>query len=85
MGMTALWMGVVIEKPRIRMPSMSEGLRPSVSNDTGLASYSRLDPRDVRARRGMRPHVAVRVCRSGDRDAGAGDVKAAAVLCGNSN
>jgi hypothetical protein len=37
-GMTALWMGVVTEKPRIRMPSRSEAPSPRVSNFTGLAS-----------------------------------------------
>jgi hypothetical protein len=39
-GMTALWIGVVVEKPRIRMPSRSDGLRPSDSKATGLASYA---------------------------------------------
>ena len=40
MGMTALWIGVVVEKPRMRMPSMSDGSRPSVSKATGRGSYS---------------------------------------------
>ena len=39
-GMTALWIGVVAWKPRTRMPSISEVSRPSVSNATGLGSYS---------------------------------------------
>jgi hypothetical protein len=38
MGMTALWMGVVDANPRIRIPSMSDGSRPSVSNATGFES-----------------------------------------------
>ena len=32
-------MGVVTEKPRMRMPSIRDGSRPSVSNVTGLGSY----------------------------------------------
>jgi hypothetical protein len=39
-GMTALWIGVVAENPRIRMPSISEGSSPSVSKVTGFGSYS---------------------------------------------
>jgi hypothetical protein len=37
-GMTALWMAVVAEKPRIRIPSSREASRPSVSKPTGLGS-----------------------------------------------
>jgi hypothetical protein len=40
MGMTALWIGVVAENPRMRTPSISEDSRPSVSNGTGFGSYS---------------------------------------------
>ena len=40
MGMTALWIGVVAENPRMRMPSMSDASRPSVSKATGRGSYS---------------------------------------------
>jgi hypothetical protein len=38
--MTALWMGVVLVKPRTRMPSISCESSPSVSNPTGRGSYS---------------------------------------------
>jgi hypothetical protein len=38
--MTALWMGVVLVKPRTRMPSISCESSPSVSNPTGRESYS---------------------------------------------
>ena len=49
-GMTALWIGVVASKPRTRMPSSSDGSRPSVSNATGLRIVFGLRPRDGRAR-----------------------------------
>ena len=74
-----------MEKPRIRMPSRSDGLRPSVSNDTGLASYSAWIRETCGRGARHAADVASARCRSGDLDAGAGDVKAAAVLCGNSN
>ena len=48
-GMTALWIGVVASKPRTRMPSMSDGSRPSVSKATGLRIVFGLRPRDRRA------------------------------------
>ena len=42
MGITALWIGVVVEKPRTRTPSISEDSRPSVSNGTGFRIVLRL-------------------------------------------
>jgi hypothetical protein len=38
-GITALWIGVVDENPRMRIPSMSDGSSPSVSKPTGRGSY----------------------------------------------
>ena len=55
--MTALWIGVVAENPRMRMPSMSDGSRPSVSKPTGLGIVFRLRPRDDARRR---RHLEVR-------------------------
>jgi hypothetical protein len=37
-GMTALWIAVVDENPRIRIPSIRDASRPSVSKATGLGS-----------------------------------------------
>jgi hypothetical protein len=37
-GITALWIGVVVEKPLTRTPSINDESRPSVSNGTGFGS-----------------------------------------------
>ena len=84
-GMTALWIGVVVENPRMRMPSRSEASRPSVSKSTGLGSYSacgRVTMRVVGGTLEVRPAGASR--RDADFDGLVVLAALVAVLYGNS-
>ncbi len=49
-GMTALWIGVVLENPRMRMPSMSEGSSPERVEGDRPRIVGRLGPRDLACR-----------------------------------
>ena len=59
-GMTALWIGVVLSKPRTATPSRSDGSRPSVSNVDGRGIVDRPAADRSPAARGARASTPAR-------------------------